>query len=98
MFIFGNFLYATAVILSTVISLFQFLLFIRFILSWVNPDPYNIVVRVVFGATEPLVAPFRRLLPMGLGGLDFSLMFAFLFLIFAQHFLVKSLFDIAARM
>lgn len=44
---------------------------IRVILSWVAPDPYNPVVRVVAQITEPIMAPCRRLLP-AMGGLDLS--------------------------
>lgn len=44
---------------------------IRVILSWVAPDPYNPIVRVVVQITEPIMAPCRRLLP-AMGGLDLS--------------------------
>jgi YggT family protein len=51
------------------------LIFARFIFSWVRPDPYHPVwgplVRFTYQATEPLLAPIRRLLP-GMSGLDFS--------------------------
>lgn len=43
----------------------------RVILSWVAPDPYNPVVRIVVQLTEPVMAPARRLLPP-MGGLDLS--------------------------
>lgn len=44
---------------------------LRVILSWVAPDPYNPVVRVVVQVTEPVMAPLRKLLPP-MGGLDLS--------------------------
>lgn len=43
----------------------------RVVLSWVAPDPYNPIVRVIVQITEPVMAPMRRLLPP-LGGLDLS--------------------------
>ncbi|EKF74567.1 hypothetical protein A11A3_08070 [Alcanivorax hongdengensis A-11-3] len=44
---------------------------IRVILSWVAPDPYNPVVRVIVQITEPIMAPVRKLLPP-MGGFDLS--------------------------
>mgnify|MGYP001432874612 CR=1 FL=1 len=51
------------------------LIFARFVFSWVRVDPYHPtwgpLLRFVYQATEPLLAPIRRLLPPQ-GGLDFS--------------------------
>ena len=51
------------------------LIFARFIFSWVRVDPYHPtwgpLLRFVYQATEPLLAPIRRYLPPQ-GGLDFS--------------------------
>lgn len=44
---------------------------LRIILSWVAPDPYNPMVRLVAQITEPVMAPARRILPP-MGGLDLS--------------------------
>jgi YggT family protein len=42
----------------------------RVIISQVNPSPYNPLVMVVYGLTEPLLAPLRRWFPKGPKGLD----------------------------
>jgi YggT family protein len=42
----------------------------RLIMSFVHPSPYNPIVRVVYGLSEPLLAPLRRFLPPGRTGLD----------------------------
>jgi YggT family protein len=47
------------------------------LLSWVSPDPSNPVVQTIYGISEPLLAPFRRFVPL-LGGLDISPIFAIL--------------------
>ena len=44
---------------------------IRVILSWVAPDPYNPMVRVIVQVTEPIMAPVRKMLPP-MGGFDLS--------------------------
>jgi YggT family protein len=41
------------------------------LLSWVSPDPYNPVVQAIYGISEPLLMPFRRIVP-NLAGLDIS--------------------------
>jgi YggT family protein len=69
------------------------LIFARFILSWIRPDPYHPtwgpIMRFVYNATEPLLAPIRRLVP-STGGLDFSPMI----LLFGLYFLRMILFGI----
>lgn len=55
--------------------LFFFVVLISVILSWVAPHNYNPVVGMVNAMAEPVLRPFRRLLP-SLGGLDISPVFA----------------------
>jgi YggT family protein len=60
-------------------QLYVLILFIRAILSWFPPSynsPLNGVRRFVFVVTEPVLAPFRRLIPP-VGGLDISFIVAF---------------------
>jgi YggT family protein len=75
-----------ALIIDVIYYVLLILIFARFILSWVRPDPYHPtwgpILRFVYNATEPLLAPIRRLLPAS-GGLDFSPMI----LLFALYFL-----------
>ena len=59
------------VLLDTALSLYTWLIVIRILLSWVNPDPYNPVVQFLVRATEPVLAPLRRLIPP-IAGLDLS--------------------------
>jgi YggT family protein len=47
------------------------------ILSWVAPSSYNPTVLLLHQLTEPVMAPFRKILP-SLGGLDLSPIFVFL--------------------
>lgn len=47
------------------------LILVRIILSWTGMSPYNSFYQAIYRLTEPLLAPFRRLLPP-MGGLDFS--------------------------
>ena len=56
---------------------FSLIIIIGALLSWVSPDPSNPVVQIIYGISEPLLMPFRRLLPL-LGGLDISPILALL--------------------
>lgn len=68
----------------------------RAVLSWVNPDPYNPIVRFINSVTEPVLYQIRRRLPVSFGGLDLSPIIVFLAVIFLRKFLVESLFRMAA--
>jgi len=54
------------------VSLYVLLIFIRVLLTWVNPNPYSPVMRFLAKATDPVLNWARRFFPLTLGGLDFS--------------------------
>ena len=98
MFIIGNFLSATAQILKIVLELYMWIMIIRALLSWVNPDPYNPIVQFLNTITEPVLYRVRQFLPMGGVGIDFSPMIVILIIIFLQSFLVNSIGMLAMRL
>ena len=63
MFVVGNLLVTVAKLLDTVINLYTIVIIISALLSWVNPDPYNPVVRVLRSLTEPLYYRIRKRFP-----------------------------------
>ncbi len=91
MFILGNFLSATAKILEIVLQLYMWIIIIRALLSWVNPDPYNPIVQFINSITEPVLYRVRQLIPMSGMGIDFSPIIVILAIIFLQAFLVNSI-------
>ncbi|MEI6863589.1 MAG: YggT family protein, partial [Candidatus Omnitrophota bacterium] len=62
------------------------------------PDPYNPIVSFINTVTEPLLAPFRKIIPSYKIGIDLSPIFALLFIWFLKLFVVNTLFGIAARL
>ena len=98
MFVLGNLLMALAKITHYILMIANWLVIIRALLSWVNPDPYNVIVQFIYKVTEPLLAPFRRLVPAYSIGIDLSPIFALLAIWFLKLFLVRTLFGIAMRM
>ncbi len=99
MFVLSNFLIAIARILEVTLSVLYWLILIRALISWVNPDPYNPIVQFLYKATEPILSPIRMILPLGLRfGMDISPIIAFLAIIFLKSFLVRTMLDLAARL
>jgi len=97
MFVFANFLSAAAQILNIALTLYLWLIIIRALLSWVNPDPYNPVVRFLYQATEPVLYRVRRIIPY-LGGIDLSPIIVILVIYFVKAFLVTTLLEIAFKL
>lgn len=75
---------------SLFLKVFFFALIISVILSWVAPGSYNPGAQLVNQICEPLLAPFRKLLP-NLGGLDISPIFAFITINLIDRFVIGSL-------
>ncbi len=96
MFILSNLLQAVAVILNTFLSIYFWIIIISAILSWVNPDPYNPIVRILRSLTEPVLYRVRSWLPFTMvGGLDLSPIVVLLGIQFLKVFLVQSLSQLA---
>jgi len=61
-------------------------------MSWMpNIDYYHPAVRFIYTATEPILAPFRRILPT-IGGIDFSPILVFLVIDFIRGAIVQALY------
>ena len=98
MFIAGNVLEGIATILDTVLWLYMWVLIIRVLISWVNPDPYNPIVQFLQRVTDPVLYQIRKRLGMATMGFDFSPIIVILIIIFVQIAVVGSLKDFALRM
>ena len=98
MFVIGNFLAGLAQVLDLALNLYFWVILARAVLSWVNPDPYNPIVRFLHRATEPVLHWVRRHLPTSFGGIDFAPMVVILAIFFLRTFLIRSIMDVAARM
>jgi YggT family protein len=98
MFVLANLIMALAKILSIILTLYMWVIIIRAIISWVNPDPFNPIVRILYQITEPVLWRIRRLIPLHFGGIDFSPIILILVIIFLQNFLVNSLIELAIHL
>ena len=92
MFVLANFISALSLVLNIILTTLEWLIIIRALLSWINPDPNNTLVQIIYKITEPIIYPLRKILPFSLKfGLDISPMIALLIIIFLQQFLVSTL-------
>ena len=95
MFVASNFVLAIARLLELLINAYIWIIIARAIISWVNPDPYNPIVRFLYRVTEPVLRPVRHRMPTLAMGLDLSPMIVILVLYFLDWFLVSTLRDLA---
>lgn len=95
MFVAGNFLAALAGIVDFLLTVYMWVIIGRAVISWVNADPYNPIVRFLYEVTEPLLGRIRRLLPVSMGGLDLSPVILIVAIMFLQSFLVPTLRQLA---
>jgi YggT family protein len=96
MFILANFVDALAMVVNILLTIMYWLILIRALLSWVNPDPLNPLVQFLMRTTEPILEPIRRLLPPL--AIDISPLIVFFIILFLQKFLVSSLYELAMRL
>ncbi len=98
MFVFANLLDALATVIGYVLQLYSWIVIARVVVSWVNADPYNPIVRAIYNMTEPVLYRIRRTIPVFAGGIDFSPIVVFIGIMFLQSFLVRTLHQLAFRM
>lgn len=95
MIIFANLLVALAQIVDYVLWAYAWILLARVVISWVNADYRNPIVRFIYAVTEPILDPVRRRLPVFAAGIDLSPLVVWLAIVFLQRFIVASLYDFA---
>ncbi len=59
-------------VLQAILSIYFWIVIARALISWVNPDPYNPIVRFLHNATDPVFNRMRRILPLQFGAMDFT--------------------------
>ena len=99
MFVAGNFLSGVAYVLDTVLFLYMWIIIIRAVISWVNPDPWNPIVQILHRLTDPVLLTIRRRIPFAIaGGMDLSPIIAILIIYFLQIAVVGSIKDLAMQL
>ena len=76
--------------LNILLTILWVAIFVRVILSWFPVDPYNPIIKLIWDVTEPILAPFRKVIPR-IGMFDLSPLAAFLVISFLQQNLPRML-------
>lgn len=95
MFILYYFIIALAKVISIGLTIYMYIVIGQALLSWVNPDPYNPIVRFLYQITEPLYYQIRKRIPTVFGGIDIAPVIVILGIVFLNMFLVNSLSSLA---
>ena len=98
MFVFGNVILGAAKVLGVLLNIYMWVIIIRALISWVNPDPYNPIVQFLTRVTEPVLRPLRKLVPTWKMGVDLSPLIAILIIYFLQIAVVDTLVRIGYSM
>ncbi len=91
----GHMINGLAFVLDLIFNLVQLLVIASIIISWVNADPYNPIVRTITSVTEPLYRPLRRLTSRIPGPLDFAPLLLILIVVFLQKSLIPYLVELS---
>ncbi|MBI3083787.1 MAG: YggT family protein [Candidatus Omnitrophica bacterium] len=99
MFVVGNAIQAVATILDRVLWLYNIVVMVAVLVSWVSPDPFNPVVQFLRSVTEPVFGWVRRRFPFAIVGmLDLSPLVVLVMIQLLQMVVVRSLFDLGLRL
>ena len=80
-------------LINTLFRVYEVIVIIRVLFSWIRVDTYHPVVQWVYRLTEPLLEPIRRLLPTGRIGIDFSPFLLLLALSLVRRIVINLLFS-----
>ena len=98
MFIIGQFLLAIARVIDVVLNILAWIIIIRAVISWVNPDPYNVIVQFLNRVTEPILSRIRMIFRLHTVGIDISPVIAILAIMFLRLFIVPVIYRIATSL
>ena len=79
---YGGFFMDIKGLIAGLIETYMYVVLIRVVISWINPDPHNPIVQFLRGVTDPAIDAVRRIVPSFLWstGLDFTPLILILFL------------------
>jgi YggT family protein len=78
-----------AVVVIGIISLYKWIIIISALLSWVQPDPYNPIVQMLYRLTQPAYKLVKKIIPTTFGGIDLTPMIVIFALIFLETFISR---------
>lgn len=93
MYILGNIMIGLGNVLDILLSIYMWIVIVGALISWVNPDPYNPIVRFLRAATYPLFSWLRRRIPLAFGGIDLSPIIVIAAIVFLRYALARTIIE-----
>src|SRR5438046_8870214 len=91
MYAWNNLILFIAQVLSELLSLYFWIVIVAAVLTWIEPNPYNPIVRFLYGVTEPVFDWVREHIPVFFGGIDFSPLVVIIAIQFVNAVVITSL-------
>lgn len=76
---------------SQLLNLYMWIVIISAVMTWIEPNPYNPIVRFIYSITEPVFDFVREHLPVIFGGIDFSPLVVIIAIQFLQVWAIPTL-------
>ncbi len=83
-------------VVSLVFQIYIFIVIARALVTWVNPDPYNPIVRFLYNATEPVLTRLRRILPLQIGKFDLTPIALLIILSVVEQLLLRIIWQLSS--
>ena len=97
MVVLSTFLIAVAQMLHIIITAYTWIIIAAALITWVNPDPYNKIVQILYRLVAPAYALVRKTrIPTTFGGIDLAPLVILLVLQFIDLFFVRLIGEIAS--
>lgn len=84
-------------IINGALTIYFWVIFARALFSWIRPNPFNPVVRIVYRLVDPVTRLISRIVPTRFGMVDVAPFFLMLIIIFLQEFLTRLILHLALR-
>jgi YggT family protein len=89
--VWNNLIYWIITTLQELLNIYFWIVFIAVLLTWIEPNPYNPIVRFLYSVTEPVFDFVREHLPVVFGGIDLSPIIVLLAIGFIQRVVLTSI-------
>ena len=80
----------TLKLVKGIFAILDLFVWARVIISWINHDPYNDIIRIIYQVTEPMLRPIRDIIPATSIGIDISPFVLLFFLNIAESFALRT--------
>ena len=86
-----NFIINLLLFVDYILTIYMFIVVAAALITWVQPNPYNPIVRFLFQVTEPVYSRIRRIIPTNFGGFDIAPIILIFAIVFIQRVGIVSL-------